>query len=336
MVLKKISCRKNILKLLLEHDLENAVKNCWKSRINLLSMFLKVANRCDEDAVEVVTIILNYRLSSINEYDVYGSTSLNCAICRDMTDMVSFLLDNGADPCLPDKIGIFFPLLYAILGRNEEIVVLLTSHGANVDERFSGHTFLHLSCCKDMPNAIRSLIKNGVDVCARSHLDGRTPLGFLERNDLVDDDESLLIVLKELSRLNFENRSIPHSDMEWIREHPKVQEYFNNCMNELEVMSKTAFWGSQTVYSFLKMTSEIKKLSNLTNNEDHIRKVLDSIFTRFPNFQSDLNSNLEEDMKVWNDTLIVESKLKPIFKGFLPNIVIEKVSQHLSVKDVRW
>lgn len=107
---------------------------------------------------------------------------------------------------------------------------------------------------------------------------------------------ALEIMMKEFSRINFENRLIPGKDMSWIRENLNAWKLFDECMNELQEMANTEFWASRSFYSLLKMTRSIRKLSNLAENVVFIRKVEDTINSKFSFFQHELTSKLKESL----------------------------------------
>ena len=69
-------------------------------------------------------------LEDINIQNKYGWTLLHIAIRRDRRDMVSFLLDNGADINKVDGVG-WTPLMEAIMDDMPELVKFLVDKGAD-------------------------------------------------------------------------------------------------------------------------------------------------------------------------------------------------------------
>lgn len=331
--LRRIDTRKSMLLLLLEHGLENVVEEHWKGEINLLNIFLTLVTKYDEDAVEVTEIILNSRLSSrISEFDRDGTKTLMSAIPSGNIDLVSFLIDLGANVRQTNKYEPF-PLWLAVTCDHMNIMNLLISNGADVSaKRFDGYTVLHEACKLNLTYVIEYLLDKGADPCAQTS-DGVTPLSLLIHFHLGRCNEALVVMMKKLSRLSFENRPIPKSDMNLIRKNPKARKHFEKCTAELKKMAVTPLWGSQTLHSLLKMNSEIKKLSSLAKNVDHLSKILD-ICCRFSYFRRDLILKLAGTVKVWNDTLIVEVRLNPLFKDLLPWPIIKKLSENLTVDDL--
>lgn len=69
-------------------------------------------------------------LDDINIQNKYGWTLLHISIRRDRTDMVNFLLDNGADINKTDGVG-WTPLMEAIMDDKPSLCKLLVEKGAD-------------------------------------------------------------------------------------------------------------------------------------------------------------------------------------------------------------
>jgi len=69
-------------------------------------------------------------LDDINIQNKYGWTLLHISIRRDRTDMVNFLLDNGADINKVDGVG-WTPLMEAIMDNMPSLCKLLVDRGAD-------------------------------------------------------------------------------------------------------------------------------------------------------------------------------------------------------------
>lgn len=326
--------RKSMLELLMEHDFKNIARFRWKRGTTLLNSFLRLVGEFDQEVAEVIDIFLNSGLSKINGYDCNGETPLISAIYTRDTNLVSFLLNKGADPCLPSQADNCLPLTNVLMLSTEEMFNALVSHGADVNGRgIDGCTIFHNLCYQNIPNAISLLIKNNADLFAEVR--GMTPLLYLaEHNSLNDCEEALVVMIKNISRLNFENRPVPDKDMNWIRNNPIAHEHFVNCSSELREMSNTIFWNSQTLYSLLNMNWKIKKLSNLLNNMDFRSKIREKLY-RFTYFKRELFLNFDEAKEAWTNKFLVELRLKAIFKkSILPDLAIEKIAENLTLEDV--
>jgi ankyrin repeat protein len=69
--------------------------------------------------IPIVTLYIINNKDKVNQKDENGNTSLIYAVSRKYSDIVKILLDNGADPNIPDYKGIL-PLKYAIEYRDSE------------------------------------------------------------------------------------------------------------------------------------------------------------------------------------------------------------------------
>jgi len=70
------------------------------------------------------------KLDDINIQNKYGWTLLHVSIRRDRSDMVNYLLDNGADIDMIDGVG-WTPLMEAIMDDMPNLVKLLVDRGAD-------------------------------------------------------------------------------------------------------------------------------------------------------------------------------------------------------------
>lgn len=328
--LKKVNTSKNMLLLLLEHGLQETVKNHWKNGTGILNNFLYHLDKPDPRAVEVIEMILNHRLSCVNKKDIYGRSPLHRACKIGDVNLISLLIERGADVNMPYETGIR-PLMYAISLNRMYIVDLFVSHGAEINAKtFNGHTALHNACTMNNPIFIDYLIQNGADVCAQTST-GETPLSKLNsgRNPL-----ALTAMVKNIAKLKYEKKCILDSDIQLIKENPEMQQHFDACILELNKISSTVLWKRETFYSLLRRTVRIEEKANLAKNLEFIRNTQDRISCNFQIFKYNLIVGLQEAINIWNDKLIVEMRLKIILKETLPDSVIEKLAQNLKIEDV--
>lgn len=334
--LKRKNSRESMVLLLLEHGLEDAVECCWRGGINLLTTFLDCVDKKDRDAVAVAEIILNSRLTSTirSAFDGQASEALIAAIKTGNVELVKFLIDRGASIQQVRDSSLISPLFLAVVRQDVDIVDLLVRRGADVQSTTQdGYTVLHEACKLNLGYFIEYLLDEGADPCAQTS-GGLTPLNLLTENHLGRCGESLVTILKKLAILKFQNLPIPKGDVEWIESHPKILESYEEMRTELEEMANTAFWGSRTLYSLLKMTSsKTKKLSHLAKNLDHLKSVRDNIYRRYSFFQADLIIKLEEAVDIWNETLVVKATLSEIFQNSFPDLVLQVVAENLAIKD---
>jgi ankyrin repeat protein len=157
--------------------------------------------------------ILKRDPTAINTQDDEGMTPLAGAVVQEQVDVVRFLLDNGADPNIPNKHGLtplehacgrdrtnalalaklllakgalvnatnvagftIPPLEWAVSSDNTELVEFLLDHGADAKAKSDvGSTFLHTAADRGDLEIAKMLIAHGVDVNAKI-TGGTTPL----------------------------------------------------------------------------------------------------------------------------------------------------------------
>lgn len=95
-----------------------------------------------------------------------GETALYCAVGKGNQELVTLLLDRGADVNAASGDGDY--CLIRAAGRgDEEMVYLLLERGADVNARVSGHHYTALIAACEYENLVRLLLSRGADVNAR-------------------------------------------------------------------------------------------------------------------------------------------------------------------------
>ena len=131
---------------------------------------LHIATRnATRESYEIANLLMEYNAEAagINNRDKKGNTPLMLAIRNEDRHLVKSLLDNGADPNIPNA-DMETPLILAVNIGNEDIITYLLDAGADVNAREKeGHAALMFASVK--PNLIKivdMLVKNGADVNA--------------------------------------------------------------------------------------------------------------------------------------------------------------------------
>lgn len=109
-----------------------------------------------------------------------GYTALHIATIEGFTDIVEYLLRNGADinrPTASDKSSRSTPLHCAAYNGQLECVRLLLSKGANIEAKeMNGCTPLHIASYIGHNAVVEFLISKGANLEARDEKNGATPL----------------------------------------------------------------------------------------------------------------------------------------------------------------
>ncbi|MBE9117549.1 ankyrin repeat domain-containing protein [Lusitaniella coriacea LEGE 07157] len=123
--------------------------------------------------------------ANINVFDENGETPLYISVSNYAIDVARVLLELGADPNTPAENDSYTPLAEAIVRRYTEMVTLLIEAGANPDLLVNGATPLMIAAesnCLDIANV---LLQTGIDVNFRTE-NGQTALFFAARSGKIE------------------------------------------------------------------------------------------------------------------------------------------------------
>ena len=114
------------------------------------------------------TDIIQYlydKKADIHHVDRFKCNALHRACQCSNSKVVSFLLEKGADPNLPNKDGT--PLDIAIVVGDVEILRLLLKYGANISQMFNGKGAVHVAVMNFRLDMLVILLDNKADVNQR-------------------------------------------------------------------------------------------------------------------------------------------------------------------------
>uniref|UniRef100_A0A0D9Y158 Uncharacterized protein n=1 Tax=Leersia perrieri TaxID=77586 RepID=A0A0D9Y158_9ORYZ len=98
----------------------------------------------------------------VNSVCHQGDTPVLLAASDGNIDVLTYLLDRGGDPAIPDERGIT-PLHRAAQYGHVEAITLLLSKGVLVDPMFYGGTPMHLAALQGQDQVLKVLLKHGAD-----------------------------------------------------------------------------------------------------------------------------------------------------------------------------
>ena len=136
-----------------------------------------------KDIINMMTVLNDYAKKhgfniDLNETLQNGKTLLTSlsSFLSNVERVASFLLENGADPNLPNKEGVY-PLEYAILNKMEGLIhVLIESNQIDYSIRIKSKTYLHLAARVSNVKLLKELLdKKLIDINSTDDL-GETPL----------------------------------------------------------------------------------------------------------------------------------------------------------------
>lgn len=336
-----IETRKQMLQLLLDHGLNVGSRNDQGD--NFLHLFIhNYVKKDDQTAVEIAELLVNSGIS-VNATNSNLYTPLLLSIRTQNTQLISFLIDKGAHVDMKWDMG-FSPLFIAAQCGYKNVFDLLVSKGAGINSKSSikETTVLHEACRHDpREDIINFLIQRGAHVSTADKL-RRTPLAYLRVkmrhiyrhvNGKEEYDNCVGAIVKEISKLKYENQPFCEVDMDIIQENPRARQQHHTNMIQLEEMSRTQFHSRYSYYSLLTKSICKKKLAKLLKNEEFISQ-FEAYLLRFCCYENDLRRIFYEAIAIRDEILAIESRLKYVFGDFLPEIVIKKLAEHLKIEDL--
>lgn len=299
-----------------------------------------INNEDDSDDHEVVEILIDSGIH-VDAVDDEGTTPLHLVLESGTRNvgLLSYLINKGADVNLTGEND-ESPLSLAATLDNVKMVDLLLSKGANIKYRNKyGNTALHEACFSHAEKPISFLISANADVSVENNF-GETPLArLMSDEDIYDEedekarDQCAPIMIKEIAKLSFENLPTSKSNSGLIQNSLVLKKIFQSCLKELAEMKNKKFYAGYSYHYILKMSTNIKKLAQLTKNHEFVLK-FELNLKSFSNYENDLRKILEEAVQEKNRLYAVEARLKSILCNCLPDIVVRNLAKNLILEDL--
>lgn len=223
---------------------------------------------------------------------------------------------------------IFWPACYLATGCNGILVAswwgdlslvrFFCALGGDVNAKDDEGTALHVACSTNNLKLISFLIRRGADLNVEDRNE-KTPLLKLDprRNGF---SKCLGVMINELSRLSFESLPVPQKDMAFIRRYQKSQEYFEECLSEIDRMKNDKIYKFYSYHSVLNKTISVRKLAFLAKNERISRG------WPYHNYSFDLRVTFEEALAVRNKYESTFLELKSTMGGVFPDVVLRRLA----------
>lgn len=239
----KMKDRTKILKSCVKYDLD--LFDYWGSKGETLLNTISKLRDDYEDVAEMAKIIADAQ-SDEEKYDKHGDEDGNTALHNAVSkknpnlELVSVLITKGAwsihkkTYCSEGK----FPLMLAVQHDNVDLIDLLISHGARVNDKTDGShmTALHGACMCCNEKVIKFLIQKGADISPVNDW-GSTPFSILMENPQLENRENCIrTMIKEFAKRSTTNCTILKKDMKLINSNAMAKEYFESCLAELKQM----------------------------------------------------------------------------------------------------
>ncbi|XP_016837065.1 putative ankyrin repeat protein RF_0381 [Nasonia vitripennis] len=230
---------KRLLPLVMRYGANPTARNVdgW----NALHYLIRIWTSQIDGHVDLVkTLIAKGVLIDDRENDT-KQQPIHVAVQYRKLELVKLLLDKGANIDAQAENG-NFPLYFAAVGGGSPILLkTLLERGANVDMRNNGgQTALHAACEKRLADSNRQCIKllldAGADLFAEDNK-GNTAValvnqnlrGWIYWNGYLNSDIALMVKATALKKISLPPSTVM-KDEGVLREHPKIWEFYQNCI----------------------------------------------------------------------------------------------------------
>ena len=156
--------------------------------------------------VETVRILLDSHADPNKHDDYHNCAPLHVACERGYTDIVQLLVTRGAD--VNDSSTSLAPLVFAVAHKQTECVEILLQHGADPDcEDARGNSVLHVAVSNADAATAKALMDGGANIDARSRdNDSLVPLAAM-----LNSHETLQVLLEAGCDVNKHKPEEPHA-----------------------------------------------------------------------------------------------------------------------------
>lgn len=296
---------------------------------NIIYTFLRHSSLNDNDTFDVLKILLN---SGVALEEIGSSAFIFAVEFLRYPKLIEFFITLGCDVNQKyDYCRLEYPLLMATWQRHENTVKFLLKNKAEINaKRADGATALHLACFCCRSRMISLLVQEGADISAENNK-GQTPFMSINREDSFYKF-AMRTMVNEFAKMAFEGIPVSKTDMKSILQNPVAKKCFEESMNELKKMSSVTFHAPYTYYSVLKMSKNLNRLAKLLKNQEFEKSFLKHF--SFELYEQNLMNIFEEALKIRENAKKIESRLKSIFGSYFPDVVMRKLENHLTVKDL--
>ncbi|HET9353512.1 MAG TPA: ankyrin repeat domain-containing protein [Sphingomicrobium sp.] len=157
-----------------------AGQNSFSSRTSPGEAFLKAVTDGDNAAAVPMIKEPGSRVVNYKGYD--GETALHIVTRKRKLDWVGFLLNNGANPSIPDSKGDTALHVAARMGFDQAAVYMI-EEGARIDaDNRAGETPLTLAVQANQPRMVELLLAAGANPDKGDHVAGLSPRDYAKRN----------------------------------------------------------------------------------------------------------------------------------------------------------
>jgi ankyrin repeat protein len=161
---KRVVVEKAQTKTRVHANIVSSIKNCNKAPASVSKDGPEYLHRAVlENKIDIIYFLLKHG-ANINQFDKYGKTPLFYAIETNNLSLIKLLLSYKPNLNTVSPIHPITPLELAIDNSQEDIAMLLISHGANIHLQLSnGQSVLASACKRKLVYLVKDLLNRGVN-----------------------------------------------------------------------------------------------------------------------------------------------------------------------------
>lgn len=327
-----IAKQKEILQLLVQHGFNT--KTSYNTNYIHLTIRAELRKPGTVDVVGITKILLDSGVP-VNDFDECRQSALLMAILMRNPDLVSLLLERGAhfDVKIRTPAGVETNFLCVAIQKNSKAIIdLLLKYGVDVNGKTEfGWTALHTACVNRRVEAVSHLIQKGALLNVEDQ-GGRTPFSYLNPEEFnAPDVPTITAMIKQMAIKCFYVDPVSPKDMDLIFSYHPLTQLFQQCTAELFQLFRFKFHKNYTYDRVWNMSNgNIKKLANLTKNEEFVSSFTKNLAS-LHFYKDEFERILKEAIRIRNELLVVDQKLKTAFGDSFPSKVIEKLANNLTL-----
>lgn len=314
----------------LQELLVNGADANYKGNDNMTALHLAVLKK---DAT-MVRMLIRY-IKNIDARTTKGSTALLLACNFQLIEIVKILLENGARQNIMELEYDFYPIFYAVVQNDIELVKLLIKYGANPNHQdYSGNTILHYVIVNNHTELLDYII-NSYEIKTKSidiydeNINSKqdTSNKYIDPNTVNIEGLTITHLMLYNYRENYDaylNKVIPHTNLN----------YQDNMGNTpLHIISEKNLWNKfEPLLNLKKLNIYIRNnrghsvidMVHLQERENFINTIVKSYYNYLQKHESEWLLNWQNQCsKKGNATEISEQKC---FKYIRDAILKEKMS----------
>ncbi|OXU26175.1 hypothetical protein TSAR_003967 [Trichomalopsis sarcophagae] len=317
-----------LIPLLMKHEANILVKDADGENV------LHRLSRASVEHTVLARFFIEKGVISLEDRDShYHRQPIHTAAMAGNNELVKLYIEHGANVNARMKYG-YFPLYLAAVNGKPAVVRTLLERGADIHQRtvYGGRSALHNASENSIivpehyqDENIRLLLSAGADVLIEDDR-GKTPFALINRYEYASNPGTSLII-QELALKKVCQPEIEIKDERIIEQHSELQNYYQECIEQVERMKVTKFIKTCTFLDLL--TKCACQIANLMRNPEFEVNFENYDLTEFPAYATNLYERFKLARRHYDSMLDQEDLLNDSFYGILPYFLVRKMVHYI-------